>query len=493
MKKVNTRSRGSSKATSRSAALEARARLEREQEEEILSLLRKEADAFVPNVYPSVKKKAGLLSPIETREELSLTEILGNEGNKMVPDLENLIYQKTGARKSFRLGNHLNFRRAATAIGTCLSSVFVVAAVVAATSALPADSGAPGALIRLSIAPASSQNAERSVSEAPVNPYKPEFLLVPTSDAKIYQEGFSPMNLSATYVVDELGSPDRDAFSIEEVFSALFEGSYERGYIEAKTPASYNVIEISIMTDQNDFEDLYVKAAEAALRKSLCEKRIYAKLEFTCDLLEPSISEMNYAEAADVFSVYELLNRKVNYRALLHESASVIEGLKKVGNALAAAPLSDAARLSIGRGLSISYTVYSQGGSCLLTAGEIEKLKADLLAMREEIPWNVNPSLLEEDPYYLLNDPEYCEGLTGEAKKVSEFFFDIQKAIIDFAGSSKENYLGFLSMTAAFLDKMASRPGSCPDPYGYPYDPGGHSPGTGPNSANWGDGEIVLA
>ena len=227
MKKVNTRSRGNSKATSRSAALEARARLEREQEEEILSLLRKEADAFVPNVYPSVKKKAGLLAPIETREELSLTEILGNEGNKMVPDLEKLIYQKTGARKSFRLGNHLNFRRAATAIGTCLSLVFVVAAVVTVTSALPAGSGAPGALIRLSIAPASSQNAERSVSEAPVNPYKPEFLLVPTSDAKIYQEGFSPMNLSATYVVDGLGSPDRDAFSVEEVFSALFDGSYE--------------------------------------------------------------------------------------------------------------------------------------------------------------------------------------------------------------------------------------------------------------------------
>ena len=76
MKKVNTRSRGNSKATSRSAALEARARLEREQEEEILSLLRKEADAFVPNVYPSAKKKAGLLAPIETREELSLTDLL---------------------------------------------------------------------------------------------------------------------------------------------------------------------------------------------------------------------------------------------------------------------------------------------------------------------------------------------------------------------------------------------------------------------------------
>ncbi len=493
MKKVNTRSRGSSKATSRSAALEARAKLEREQEEEVLSLLRKEAEAFVPNVYPSVKKKAGLLAPIETREELSLTEILGNEGNKMVPDLEKLIYQKTGARKSFRLGTHLNFRRTAAAIGTCLSSAFIFGAVVAATSALPGGSDAPGALIRLSIAPASSQNAEKGTNEGPVNPYKPEFLLVPTSDAEVCQGGFSPMNLSATYVVDGLGSSKKDRFSVEEVFSAIFEGSYETGYIEAKTPASYNVIEISIVTDQSDFEDLYVKAAEAALRKSLCEKRIYAKLEFTCDLLEPSISEMNYAEAADVFSVYELLNRKVNYGALLSESASVIEALKEVGSAMAAAPLSDAARLSIGRGLSISYAVYSQGGNCLLTAEEIEQLKEKLLAMREEIPWDVNPSLLDEDPYYLLNNPDYCEGLTGEAKEASEFFFDIQKAIIDFAGSSKENYLGFLSMTSAFLNKMASRPGSCPDPYGYPYDPGGHTPGTGPNSANWGEGEIVLA
>ena len=493
MKKANTRSRGNSKATSRSAALEARARLEREQEEEILSLLRKEADAFVPNVYPSAKKKAGLLAPIETREELSLTEILGNEGNKMVPDLEKLIYQKTGARKSFRLGNHLNFRRTATAIGTCLSLVFIVAAAVAVTSALPAGPGAPGALIRLSIAPASSQNAERSVSEAPVNPYKPEFLLVPTSDAKIYQEGLSPMNLSATYVVDGLDDPETDNLTLEEAFSALFEGSYQTGYIEAKTPASYNVIDVSIVTDQDDYEDLYVKVAEKALRESLRKERIYAKLNLTCSLLEPSLSKMDYLKAADTFTIYELLNRSVDYEKLLNESASVIESLESVGESLAAAPLSDLARVAISRGLSMSYNIYSEGASKNQTKEEVERLKEDLIAKIDEIPWNINPSLLGEDPYYLLNDPEYYEGLAGDAKKICETFFKIQRAILDLAGSSKENYLQFLAMTNAFLASLASDPSDCPDPYGYPYDPGGHSPGTGPNSANWGDGEIVLA
>lgn len=493
MKKANTHSKGSSKATSRSEALEARAKLEKEEEEAVVSLLRKEADAFVPNVYPSVKKKAGLFAPIETREELSLTKILGNEGSKVVPNLEKLIYQKTGAKKSFRLSEHLNFRRTAATIGTCLSLVFIFGAAMASTGSFADYVGAPGAFIRLSIAPASSQGGEKAVEGTAVNPYKPEFLLVPTSESEVYQEGVSPMNLSATYVVDGLDDPETGNLTLEEAFSALFEGSYQTGYIEAKTPASYNVIDVSIVTDQDDYEDLYVKVVEKALRESLRKERIYAKLNLTCSLLEPSLSKMDYLKAADTFTIYELLNRNVDYEKLLNESASVIESLKSVGESLAAAPLSDPARVAISRGLSMSYNIYSEGASKNPTKEEVERLKEDLIAKIDEIPWNINPSLLGEDPYYLLNDPEYYQGLAGDAKKICETFFKIQRAILDLAGSSKENYLQFLAMTDAFLASLASDPSDCPDPYGYPYDPGGHHPGIGQTSENWGDGEIVLA
>lgn len=494
MKKASTRSKDSSKATSRSEALRARAELEKKEEEAVLSLLRKEADAFVPNVYPSVKKKAGLFAPIETQEELSLTKILGNEGSKVVPDLEKLIYQKTGAKKSFRLGEHLSLRRAVAGIGTCLSFVFIFGAAMASTGSFPEGAGAPGALIRLSIAPASSQGDVKAVSDGlTINPYKPEFALVTTSDAKVYQEGLTPMNLSATYVVDGLGGPQKDNLSLEEAFSTIFEGSYKTGYIEAKTPDSYNVISVSIVTDQDNYEDLYAKVAEKALCKMLREERIYAKLDLTCNLLEPSLSKIEYLKAADTFSVYELLNREIDYRLLLNESASVIASFKSVGEALAAAPLSDPARIAMSRGLSMSYAIYVEGSSDRPSEDKIERLKNDLLSKIDEIPWNINPSLLGEDPYYLLNDPGYYEELVGESKEICETFFEIQRAILDLAASSKENYLQFLAMTTNFLSKIASDPSDCPDPYGYSYDPGGHHPGSGPASDNWGEGDILFA
>lgn len=480
----------SSKAISRGEALLKREALEKTDEEIVVAAIKKEADAFVPNVLPMVKRKTGTFSPIETQEELSLTAILGIEGSKIVPNIGKDILEKTGIKAKWMPFQGWTARRAFGVIGTCLSFVFIVGAAAATTPINSADV-APGALLRVSIAPASVA-LEKDEGEAKVA-YTPEFSLVSTCGATVMENGLIPLNLSASYVTSSIEAPDDGTSSLDEVVSDLIESSYKNGYIEARDPGKFNEINVSLYTDQSDYERRYVSLIWSAMSKAIEDNRLYASVSFSITKAPDILSNLSYDDAAEIFRCYELFGKTIAYDDLLDESASVIFSIGKIASVLSSTRISDRARESLARNMARSYRVYRSRPGEESSSSPLSDLKDEMEERGYDLPWGIEDlDVLKSDPYYLFLDPATKDDFGGMSSEAVDLFIAIQKAIFLEAAESKEKYLSFLDAVYSYLLALEDDPSSFPSPYGGGYDPGGHHPGNGPDSPSWGSGEAVA-
>src|SRR5574344_1429749 len=84
-------------------------------EESILNSIKLEADSFVPNDLSAIEKATGTYNPFKEREDLTITEKFHNEGQAMVPNLENAVLQKVGVKKSFSFSRWIKSHAVAVA------------------------------------------------------------------------------------------------------------------------------------------------------------------------------------------------------------------------------------------------------------------------------------------------------------------------------------------------------------------------------------------
>ncbi len=488
MKKRNTPSDSKPRKISRSEALETRKRLETLEEAPILALLKREADAFVPDVYTKAELATGLFKAIATQDEFSLTEILGNEAKGIIPDLEKNILAQTGIKKGLRFGRLINLQRALAIGGAAVSLALIIASSVAISAPAPAVV-APGGLVNVSITPAS-----RSLTEAD-STYSPEFVIVPTEKTAVRKGGFVPLNLSASYVASSLPSGNEAELPLVSAVTSIMDASYEQGYIEAKETGAYNHIQIEVFSGHPENAEACLNGMITGIKKSLEGKKVYAKIDWKLNITDVEMTDWDYEEASSLLSAYALFEGMVPVDVLKKEAGSIITSFDSIAKAMARAKLSDITRTAFKRGLTKSYARYLDGPSQEFdTAKTIQSLKKRLEKIAGQIPWLIGDgSILEDNVYYLLSDSELFSADMPGSREAVDLFLGIQDALFDWAAINKEHYLSFLSAVSSFLTYLSEDAHACPDPYGSSFDPGNHEPGSGPLTPGWGNGEIIVS
>lgn len=497
-------SKNKSKATiSRKQAIEARKMREEAAEKELLSLLKDEADAFVPRVFGAVQRRTGLFKVEESTEDLGIAEMLKNEAFGISPDLGKQIMDKVGVKPAGFFSRHATMRRLGFAAGCFLSFAIIFSAGIA-ISATTGESYSPGAMMRISISPAScgdSTNLETQAApgfDAPSiggNPYSPEFLVVPTENGSVKTTGFVPLNLSASYIAESLAEQGgEEYYDISDVMYGILDASYQNGYIEAKTPKSYNKIDISLMTDRPDFRS---KFGERILEKAnglLESKKVYCEVNFNLENNVYDMDDLSYDEAVLAYSAYNMLRGRVSFEELLNGSTTVVSKIGEIARNLSPLRVCEYSKQCLSRFIGLTYFKYTHNDKPVAEVqSDIGSLIATLEQQLSALPWDVyDAEVLDNVGFFGFADPNFLETLSEDEKAAYMTYLQIQKAILYEATSSKENYLAFLGTINDFLILARDNPDILPTPQDEPFDPGNHAPGNGPEQPDWGEGSIVI-
>lgn len=400
-------------------------------EEQIISLLQKEAAFFVPNKIASIEEKLFVDSaPMD--DTLFLKNKIHAESEDLIPDVKNEILKATKAERPINCWVRRNH-----AVAFSLLTSFIVAIIGLSTMiAIRPWQNENDAIVSLEILPASSEK-ETSKNH---NPYTPSFLFRIGKNGKAIPSSLRASNYSASLIKKSPYFSSIEEGSGASLAASLLRPAYEMGYLEKTDYDSPNKIKVTYFSmnakQTLSKEKEYLSIFDQTLKK----KRdtglgIYA-----------SVSFQNGFEGLDL-SVFSKLN--INSKILLaatyaNSSTNVDSHLISFSDLLSTEPtilnaLSDTL-FSIRKAKLSPYAMY---GVLKATATAFSSIQKEITISQNEIIDEKKKELiskvdsfvpdsdsrketikqqLTKDAYYLVELPKEDEQKLSQGEIFSSFF-----------------------------------------------------------------------
>jgi hypothetical protein len=489
-------------------------------DEDVLNALKLEASNFVPNDLAKIEKATGTFNPLKERDDYALTEIVHNEGEDMVPDVKDAVYQKAGIQKKFSFKESLSRHTPLILALTFLLVGGTTAGVIISQETAPISK--ENTIVTLTLESASTYAAkqnENAYGPSTGSEFSPSFTFIANENNIVKKTSLCCSNYSASIIKEKQettfnGLDDANA----PIFTAsLLKPAYETGYIETKSPTEVNHITITICSFDEDYvstyKSLYLSTINDALSSSSVGINAYAKVDIvdqSSDDLVSKLKTISKDKAKLVAEVYWALskqNANISIDNLINEDTSVLQSMKKTINDIQSSYLSPVSLKSTLGGIAYAYNAFKT--SSVKSTEDISKLKETLKAKPTALPWcdkdesrqNQVVKELSHDSYYMVDDPylmshkdNYVDGLTiNDESTALAYFFHIRDEIVK--GLSQSDLISLLNE----MDNRAlsNGPGVFAFPDGYTGganvdhgDHGGPGGNGGENPAGWGPGGV---
>ncbi len=457
---------------------------------EIIAAIR--GEPFAPNLLPSIEKEIGIFDPFRNHYAIALTEKMRNEGRDIVPNVKKQVYERTGLRPRFSLRHPLDGRLIAFGLLGTIGLGLGSAALLSGLSAEPVAAS----YITVSVTPASfaaveseSQSSSSGFSPNAINGFQPSWGFA--ADETNIVTSFSYANRSA-WLALQSGTFAPVGKNACEAIPDLIPPAHANGYLETDDKTKRNIIRISVFTTDDSYEAKYsanyAEALDAALRSA--DNRIYARIYFSAQAIdgrnlrgfakEPGLPIGLYSAFCDNDGSVGLTLEEIEEGKM-----DVLRPLRDAVDAGQRAKLSDMALRGLKRGLAESYRLYLNPTKPNATEEEVAAWRAELKEASGSIPWLRGDdalSLIDQDAYYIMGGDIGFGGTEtwGLYAKIRDYV--LKKRTAD-----QTSYIAYLKEIGELAEKGQESTGYLPDaPTGI--DMGGHSPGGGPNAGDWGEG-----
>jgi hypothetical protein len=464
-------------------------------EAEIISALEGESQAFTPHSLSSIQKATNTYNPSLDTASLALNEKVKNEGADIVPNVEDEVYEKTGARRHFSFKKHWIAWTSGMLVGA--ASIAMVVMVTNGTFATAAQ----GTYVSVSVTPASYASTQTSIAYAynsasngttiSMNSNTPKWSFSADSSNLVNPSTFSADNYSAKLVA----FAPTNKVQAYEVVKDLVAPSYRNGYLETKDPSIRNVITITVSSTQSDYDTKYASEYQSQVNSALTSNKIYATVNFVFNDLSSSLKNVKDATAESYVELFNGLSDAYNGGLSIDTIKSIptdiVDAMNGVISSAASAKLSLRSLRALKQGLVKSYKYYVGDEKSSLSAAKAAATRQDLIAHAGSLPWAsiTNLSLVQsgltKDAYYVMGS--FIAG--SDSGTEWDEYKDIRNYLFSTRESTVSEYVSFLNEVKALADLSQNATGYLPDGYQNEMpDMGGHDHGNGPDGGGWGDG-----
>jgi hypothetical protein len=460
-------------------------------DKEVLGFIKSESSSFVPDDLAAIQAKLGIYSPVKSREDLAIAEKVKNEGDAIVPDVEDEVYAETGAKKKFSFG--LFMRKRGWAIMAGAAAVAAVAVSLSTIGGTTPTVAAEGTIITMSFeSPQTVSNtADGTTTLSLFGQHENSYSYVPSftfySDADDMADASSLVcsSYSASLIrdsesafFDSLTNAKTDVFA-----SGLLAPTYNMGYLR-RDGSHHNSITVYYLTTDPGFDE-EMAAIEESISATLPDG-VSADIAFE-PIADENVSEAllkldDTAKFKEVAYIYNALSQvretdaKISIEALANEDDDVLEALRNAILSISASRLGPYALDSALSGLALSYSKYVEGGERSADYAILSQLKSELMEQCGWLGWvndEVRASVagyFNDDAYYLYAnrkleslaaDYESGLGIFSEGASLS-YYFHIRDVILQ--GIDKDSYLALLEAAATRAEETApTGPTAFPD------------------------------
>ena len=361
-----------------------------EDEEAIVAALEGESQAFTPHSLNAVQKATNTYNPALDTASLALNEKVKNEGADIVPNVEDQVYEKTGAHRHFSFKKHW----IAWTSGVLVSAASI-AMVVMVTNGTFATS-AEGTYVSVSVTPASYAASQTSVAYAynsnsattTMNSNTPKWSFSADASNLVELSTFSADNYSAKLVAY---TPTSKVQAYEMVKN-LVAPSYKSGYLETKDPSVRNLITITVSSTQSDYSSKYADEYQSQVNAALTSNKIYATVNFVFNDLSASLQNVKDATAESYVQLFNGLsdayNGGLSIDVIKSIPTDIVDAMNNVISSAATAKLSLRSLRALKQGLVKSYNYYVGNEKSSLSADEAKKKRDTLINnYAGNLPW----------------------------------------------------------------------------------------------------------
>mgnify|MGYP006913126857 CR=1 FL=1 len=404
-------------------------------DEEILSLLQKEAPFFVKNNWDEIETETTLkCEPIE--DASFLRGKIHAESESIIPNVRKEILKTTKAERPFKCWLRRN-HPIALSIGVVLVTVLVSTTTL--LSLRPWEKEDQSALVSLTITPASHKQ-----SKGKMNPYTLSFSFRVETNGNVNPSSLKANNYSALLVKKSTPFINTLCTSDVSFATSLLRPAYNMGYLENDDPSAPNEIKINYFTLQKDRVSKKEKEYEAAFNRALkrAEKGlgVYASLQFEdgCHNMDLStFQKLDESTREAIIDVYSSLKTKdgeslLDIRHLLETRSDILPTMVDTLSSIKEAKLSP---------LTLDGVLRATASMCKSAKEEshdseslfIEEKKKEIIETVDSLPISDEKQkskmkeLLQKDAYYLVELSEENE------KKLDGAFYscfrDIRESI----------------------------------------------------------------
>ncbi len=407
-------------------------------EKQILSLLQKEANFFVPNKIDDIQKEVPLnIEPIE--DALFLKNKIHAESEDLIPNVKNEILKATKAEHPFSCWfrkNHI------IAFSIATNFAIIVTALSLAFALRSYEKENHSALVSLEISPASSE-AKQATSEC--NPYSPAFLFQVDRKGKVIPSSLHPSNYSASLIKNASSFPSlENSEDGASTAASLLHPAYEMGYLEKTNYSSPNKIKITYFTLNAKRAEAREKEYRSIFNKTLKRKKgnglgTYASVTFTNGLNGLDLSDFSKFSDENKLTLIEIYANSaikdneylLNFSDLLSVDQEVLAELSSTLFSVRKAKLSPCALRSV---LKATATAYSSAkGERKESQRELIETKKEQLISKIDSFYKESlgskekvKELLAKDAYYLVELPQKEENNLPE---IYASYFEIRNLI----------------------------------------------------------------
>ncbi len=378
--------------------------------EEILSLLEKEAPFFVKNRWNEIEAETTL--KFEPMEDVSfLRGKIHAESESIIPDVRKEILKTTKAENPFKCWLRRN-HPIALSIGVVMMTVLVSTTSLLALH--PWSNKDQSALISLSITPASNKQKKEKA-----NPYSLSFSFRVDADGNVNPSSLKANNYSALLVKKSTSFLNTIYTNDVSFATLLLKPAYDMGYLENSDPSSPNEIKITYFTLNTDCvpekEKEYAFAFNKALKRAEKGLGIYASLTFENGCGDMDFSAFKKLDATTrkaIIDVYSGLKTKegeslLDMSHILATRDDILLAMVDTLSSVKEAKLSPLALDGVLRATA-SMCVSAKEESNGLKSHSIDEKKKEIIAAIDTLPISdenqkqTMKEMLQKNAYYLM-------------------------------------------------------------------------------------------
>lgn len=424
-------------------------------EEEIVSLFKKEASSFVPNKLDEIAFET-YEAPEPIFDDSFLKNRIHLESEEIIPNVQNEVLKATKAAHPFMCWLHHN-----SAVAFSLTAAFLIAMGAASTALglhIRSDILANrGAFVAMRISPAETNDDQNENS----NPYSLFFTYQVDKEGKTIANSLRANNYSARLLSKEIKSQAID----EATFAAsLLSPAYEKGYMkksEKSNPNQISLLYFSVEDNVKEKQEQYAKAFDKALKKSENGLGIYASLSFRSGIQEKEKSILKNADEQKKHSLAEVYvgfatkddGNLIDMESLSQESDDTLSIMASSLRSVRKSALSPCTLDGVIRGTASAYHSSKEKRGSFRK--EIEAKKNQFMGMvnYDDLSYMGSEdsvrSLLAKDAAYTIQFPSECQ--MDESKKESLSLYNDIRLLIN-KNLDKEGFISLVQEEKEIAD-----------------------------------------